>query len=316
MTRKIVAIDDSDVALDIIRATLSEVGFDDVQSFESPKKALDAFMQSSMTADLILMDIMMPEIDGIELCARIRSLEPWSDTPIIMLTSRTDMLSLNDAFLAGANDYVTKPFEQIELQARIRSCLRLKSELDRRKAMAVTRPRRQSSVGTKPAQSNTKAIGGIIASQTTFRNALLELGASDLEKLGLIVLRIDCLTNDAADFSTTERASIIADVGSRLAGASGSSGDLFAHWEDELFCVASILNDENALMALAESYLDIVRSQPVAALGGTGGKVLTISAGVALPGTISGVAAGLADTLIASREASSNGGNKVRVVKG
>ena len=134
MSPRIIAVDDSDIAQDFISATLSELGFDDVVSFIDPRSALDAIESDEATADLILMDIMMPDIDGIELCARIRALDRWSDVPIIMLTSRTDMGSLSEAFMAGANDYVTKPFNRIELQARMRSCLRLKSELDRRRS--------------------------------------------------------------------------------------------------------------------------------------------------------------------------------------
>ncbi|MFG6543529.1 PleD family two-component system response regulator, partial [Sulfitobacter sp. M22298] len=151
MSPRIIAVDDSDIAQDFISATLSELGFDDVVSFIDPRSALDAIESDEATADLILMDIMMPDIDGIELCARIRALDRWSDVPIIMLTSRTDMGSLSEAFMAGANDYVTKPFNRIELQARMRSCLRLKSELDRRRLGENRSARRRAAPGVSEA---------------------------------------------------------------------------------------------------------------------------------------------------------------------
>ena len=84
--------------------------------------------------DLILLDIVMPEIDGIEACARIRSDLRYADIPIIMVTSLGDMDSLANAFVAGANDYITKPVNRVELLARVRSALKLKAELERRQA--------------------------------------------------------------------------------------------------------------------------------------------------------------------------------------
>jgi PleD family two-component response regulator len=77
---------------------------------------------------------MMPEIDGIETCARIRNDARYVDIPIIMVTSLDDMDSLANAFLAGANDYINKPLNRIELIARVRAALKLKAELDRRQA--------------------------------------------------------------------------------------------------------------------------------------------------------------------------------------
>jgi PleD family two-component response regulator len=82
----------------------------------------------------VLLDIMMPEMDGIETCARIRNDIRYVDTPIIMVTSLDDMDSLSNAFLAGANDYISKPLNRIELIARVRAALKLKAELDRRQA--------------------------------------------------------------------------------------------------------------------------------------------------------------------------------------
>jgi len=82
----------------------------------------------------VLLDVVMPELDGIETCARIRKDQRYSDIPILMVTSLEDMGSLNGAFVAGATDYVTKPVNRIELLARVRTANKLKSELERRQA--------------------------------------------------------------------------------------------------------------------------------------------------------------------------------------
>jgi class 3 adenylate cyclase len=84
--------------------------------------------------DLVLMDIRMPEMDGISACRRIKSAPQLRDIPIIMVTSSDDTADLQLAFDAGAMDYVIKPPNEVELVARVRSALKLKHEIDRRKA--------------------------------------------------------------------------------------------------------------------------------------------------------------------------------------
>jgi len=84
--------------------------------------------------DLILMDIQMPEMDGIEACSRIKSVEHLQDIPVIMVTGDASGESLQSAFEAGAMDYIIKPVRKTELFARVRSLLKLKHETDKRKA--------------------------------------------------------------------------------------------------------------------------------------------------------------------------------------
>ena len=84
--------------------------------------------------DLILLDISMPEMDGIEACRRIKAVDRLRDIPVIMVTAMTNTEFLVSAFDAGAMDYITKPVKKVDLLARVSSALNLKTEMDRRKA--------------------------------------------------------------------------------------------------------------------------------------------------------------------------------------
>ena len=79
------------------------------------------------------MDIKMPDMDGVETCRRIKATPAYGLTPIIVVTARSQTTFLQEAFDAGAADYVRKPIDQIELLARVKSALRLKEEIEARK---------------------------------------------------------------------------------------------------------------------------------------------------------------------------------------
>jgi phosphoserine phosphatase RsbU/P len=124
---------------ELIQAILTTDGHTDVLTAESLH---DAFRHLAIVdhesgnaaIDLILMDIMMPDMDGISACRRIRAVERLRDIPIIMVTGKDPSEALQTAFAAGAIDYITKPLDRVELLARVSSALAMKREIDVRKA--------------------------------------------------------------------------------------------------------------------------------------------------------------------------------------
>lgn len=90
-------------------------------------------MAPNCSIDLILMDIEMPIMDGIEGTRKIKAAPEFTDIPVLMITGDTSNESLQAAYEAGAVDYITKPFKKGELLARVRSFLKLKAEIDARK---------------------------------------------------------------------------------------------------------------------------------------------------------------------------------------
>jgi phosphoserine phosphatase RsbU/P len=134
---RILVVDDQEDSRDLTEGALLSAGYNDIVTAESGWDALKTLdvgrpTEEAPPVDLLLLDIVMPEMDGVEACARIRNDARYADMPIIMVTSLDDVDSLANAFVAGATDYITKPVNRVELVARVRSALRLKQELDRR----------------------------------------------------------------------------------------------------------------------------------------------------------------------------------------
>jgi diguanylate cyclase (GGDEF)-like protein len=133
----ILVVDDSRVVRAMLGAILNSVGYPDVVVAESAQAAFDALGLDSPSyktgIELILMDITMPEIDGIAAMRRIHAVPQLMDIPVIMVTGRVEPENLKTAFDAGATDYITKPVHEIELLARVRSALKLKHAIDQRK---------------------------------------------------------------------------------------------------------------------------------------------------------------------------------------
>lgn len=117
MGSKILIVDDDKTLLRFVGEYLREEGHD-VLTADSGQEALRTFFDAR--PDLVFLDVMMPGMDGWEVCARLREL---SDTPIVMLTAKTDEPDKLRGFRLGVDDYITKPFSLAELGARARAIL-------------------------------------------------------------------------------------------------------------------------------------------------------------------------------------------------
>lgn len=121
MANKILVVDDDPNALRLMSLTLETEGFEVITAANGP----DALARAAEEApDLIILDIMMPTMDGYEVCRRLRADPLTSHIPIVMLTARTQVVDKVAGFEAGADDYITKPAEPAEVVARTRAILR------------------------------------------------------------------------------------------------------------------------------------------------------------------------------------------------
>ncbi len=118
MARKILVVEDDHNISDLIRMYLEKEGFEVYTAFDGGK-AVELFR--SMNPDMVLLDIMLPVMDGWSVCAKIRE---TSRTPIIMITAKSEVFDRIQGLEMGADDYIVKPFEMKELIARINAVLR------------------------------------------------------------------------------------------------------------------------------------------------------------------------------------------------
>ncbi len=121
MGRKILVVDDESVLVETIAYNLEQAGYQ-VLTAADGASALQAAHRE--TPDLIILDLMLPEMDGIEVCRHLRRERNTATTPIMMLTAKGDEIDKVVGLEVGADDYVTKPFGRRELLARVRALLR------------------------------------------------------------------------------------------------------------------------------------------------------------------------------------------------
>ncbi len=124
---KILIVDDNPKNIQVVGNLLSREGYPTAFALGG-EQALD--MAKNDRFDLILLDVMMPETDGFEVCERLKNEESTKAIPVIFLTAKTDADSIAKGFESGAYDYVAKPFISRELLARVRTQLHLKSASD------------------------------------------------------------------------------------------------------------------------------------------------------------------------------------------
>ena len=142
----ILVVDDSEDVRLLIKTFLNSAGYKDILLADSALEALALLdipceglklapsKKKNLDVDIILLDVVMPEMDGIEFCRIVKASEQHKDIPVVMTTAIDEVKLLEVAFDSGAIDYLSKPLNKIELLARVRSILKLKKETDQRKA--------------------------------------------------------------------------------------------------------------------------------------------------------------------------------------
>ena len=163
---KILVVDDEALLVKGIRLNLQNEGYEVITGCNGAEAVNLAQTQGP---DLIILDVMMPEMDGLEACTRIRE---FSQVPIIMLTAKADDMDKLMGFEQGADDYLTKPFNILELKARVRALLRRSQA----QATAQTQPFQIGKISLDPDGRNAYKDG-----------VLVELTAKEFDVIELLM---------------------------------------------------------------------------------------------------------------------------------
>jgi two-component system, OmpR family, alkaline phosphatase synthesis response regulator PhoP len=123
---RILVVDDEEDLLELVNYNLSREGFR-VECVASGEAALAAARKN--LPDLIVLDLLLPNVDGLEICRRLKSDDKTRHIPIIMLTAKSEESDMVAGLELGADDYMTKPFSPRELLARVKAILRRKAKL-------------------------------------------------------------------------------------------------------------------------------------------------------------------------------------------
>jgi DNA-binding response OmpR family regulator len=120
--KKILIVDDEVDVVEVVEMLLETEGYNVLKAYNG-KEALD--MLETEIPDLVILDIMMPEIDGVEVCRRMRGMDEMSDIPIVMFSAKLSAIDKKDSFDAGADGFITKPFNARGFIAGIKTYLEL-----------------------------------------------------------------------------------------------------------------------------------------------------------------------------------------------
>lgn len=135
MSQKIFIVEDETDILELLQIKLANAGFK-TRGFESAVPML--VLVKSEHPELIILDLMLPDMDGMEVCRKLKSDPGTEKIPIVMLTARTDLEDKLKGLEYGADDYITKPFESRELIARIKAVLRRSHWENSKNVLSIT----------------------------------------------------------------------------------------------------------------------------------------------------------------------------------
>ncbi|HKB02220.1 MAG TPA: diguanylate cyclase [Gemmataceae bacterium] len=323
----ILIVDDQQDVRESLRFLLEAQGYSDVRTAGCGRDALDLLHGANgtpgTTVDLVITDVSMPGLSGIEVCQEIKAIPHLRDIPVLVITGRADDAVLERAFAAGAHDFIPKPADPPELLARVRSALNLKHELDQRKA----RERELVEVTDRLRRLNDELRRVAILDELTavpnrrFFNLLLRQewarAAREVHPLSLLLIDVDLFKGYNDRYGHPAGDACLARIAGTLNTLARRPGDAVARYGGEEFAALLAHTSARGAATVGEALRTAVEGLNLEHTGSPFGRV-TISAGVAATVPDRGSAP---DRLLAAAdnalyEAKSAGRNRVVVFEG
>lgn len=230
--------------------------------------------------DLILMDIVMPRMDGIQATKRLKADERFRDIPVIMVTVRDEAASLERALEAGAIDYISKPVNRLELCARVRSVLRLKGETDRRKARERELEALTEKLEQLSNQDGLTSVGNRRRFDEVYEKEWMRSRRDGLP-LSLLMIDIDCFKAYNDTYGHLKGDSCLKVVAQAISKSLKRPGDFVARYGGEEFVVVLPATDVKGALAIAGEIRGNVKGLHMEHASSTAADVVTVSIGIA-----------------------------------
>ncbi len=286
----ILIVDDTPVNLVLLEDILKQEGYGDIHCVGSAREAF-AFLERGgplgPDVDLILMDVVMPGMDGIEACRQIKAQERLKDIPVVMITVRDDTEALQQSFAAGANDYIIKPVKETELLSRTRSVMRLKREIDCRKAREaeLLRMTEQLEIINKTLENLINIDSLTEVANRRYFDRLLEnewqRAIRRADSLALLMIDLDDFKAYNETYGHQKGDQCLRQVASALNEVIKRAGDLVVRYGGEEFAVVLPNTDSEGAMVVAERLRSEIDTLKIPHEHASSGDTLTVSIGIA-----------------------------------
>lgn len=240
---RILAVDDDENIRELLSASIAAETSHKIYTVPSAHKALAATRWDQQKFDCFLLDIQMPGMDGIELCRRLREQEAYRDTPILMLTAMAQKKFVDRAFEAGATDYISKPFEFLELFSRLKNAERLIEEQTRanRRRAEVTTLKNDLARSFEHSLSEPVEILGVerMVGYVSFENYLLQLSRMRMMLTSVLAIKILNVEKVFRNTSRLDFRNLLTDISKLAVDIYGEESDLVTYRGNGVFAIAT-----------------------------------------------------------------------------
>ena len=258
---RILIVDDEPLNIEVLNGLLRD--HYSITVAMNGEQALKA-ASSKTKPDLILLDIMMPEMDGYEVCRKLKADQNTKEIPVIFVTAMNSTDDETKAFDVGAVDFITKPIKAAVAMARINTHLELKSQRDYLSTLSM----RDGITGV----ANRRKFNQYLDNE--YQKALTEQS-----NLPLLMIDIDCFKSYNDYYGYLEGDDVLKLIAKTIESKMESSTDMVARYGGELFSCLLPVRDCNAMVTIAETVLDAIRALKIPHELSTVSDNLTVSIG-------------------------------------
>lgn len=229
---RVLAVDDDTSILQLLKTALSAFNYE-ISIANSGANAMSLIERQEKPFDCLLLDIQMPEMSGLQVCREVRKLPDYRDAPILMLTAMSDRHYVEEAFVAGATDYVTKPFDFLELRSRMSAAQRLVQERRKaRESVEVAKQLKQElDTNLQFGLDDPIAIVGIdrVLRYTEFDNYIMQLSQGKLFNSYSAAIKVADAAKHHAEMTSSEFRRSLYDVAAAIAELTKKAGAIISY---------------------------------------------------------------------------------------